>query len=133
MNTEQKSVAENCLNSAYNGTLSFPEIISALLAASFEGYLVDYRTNTCTYYLTDGGSLVLNSPQSANPAARRFDQSGVSAAIKWAQSGAADYTYSDFNARVTACGCAGYIVSFPGRRVVYFGRTAEIHVEHFPN
>jgi hypothetical protein len=31
-----------------------------------------------------------------------------------------------------AAGCAGYIVSFLGRRVVYFGRTAETHVEHFP-
>ena len=26
---------------------------------------------------------------------------------------------------------AGYIVSFLGRRALYFGRTAETHVEHF--
>lgn len=31
-----------------------------------------------------------------------------------------------------ALGCAGYIVSFIGRRVLHFGRTAETHVEHFP-
>jgi hypothetical protein len=31
-----------------------------------------------------------------------------------------------------AAGCAGYIVSFTGRRAVYFGRNAEIHVECFP-
>ncbi|WP_293780352.1 hypothetical protein [Sphingosinicella sp.] len=31
-----------------------------------------------------------------------------------------------------AAGCAGYIVSFSGRRALYIGRTAEIHVEPFP-
>ena len=32
-----------------------------------------------------------------------------------------------------AAGCAGYIVSFLGRRVLYIGRTAETHVELFPD
>jgi hypothetical protein len=27
----------------------------------------------------------------------------------------------------------GYLVFFSGRRVLYFDRTAETHVEHFPN
>ena len=52
--------------------------------------------------------------------------------VRWAQSGDAAYSYAAFCARVKAAGCAGYIVSFPGRRVLYFGRTAETHVEHFP-
>jgi hypothetical protein len=26
----------------------------------------------------------------------------------------------------------GYLVSFPGRRVLYFGRTGETHAEHLP-
>ena len=34
--------------------------------------------------------------------------------------------------KVMAAGCAGYMVSFLGKRVLYFGRTAETHVEHFP-
>jgi len=33
---------------------------------------------------------------------------------------------------VVAAGCTGYLVSFPGQRAVYFGRTGETHVEHFP-
>ncbi len=49
-----------------------------------------------------------------------------------AQAKAAGYSYAGFCATVAAAGCAGYLVSFPGRRVVYFGRTAETHVEHFP-
>jgi hypothetical protein len=38
-----------------------------------------------------------------------------------------------FCERVVVAGCAGYIVSFSGRRALYVGRTAETHVEHFPN
>ena len=34
--------------------------------------------------------------------------------------------------RAKRAGCAGYLVSFPGRRAVYFGRTGETHVELFP-
>ena len=50
-----------------------------------------------------------------------------------AQTLAPGYTYKGFCAKARAAGCAGYIVSFTGRRAVYFGRTAEIHVEHFPS
>lgn len=32
-----------------------------------------------------------------------------------------------------SAGCAGYIVSFIGRRVLHLGRTAETHIEHFPS
>jgi hypothetical protein len=29
-----------------------------------------------------------------------------------------------------AAGCAGHLISFPGRRALYFGRTGETRVEH---
>ena len=54
------------------------------------------------------------------------------AQVKWAQANPPEYSYSAFCKNVKAFGCAGYIVSFSGRRVLYFGRTAETHVEHFP-
>lgn len=38
-----------------------------------------------------------------------------------------------FCRKVAAAGCAGYVVSFPGRRAVYMGRTGETHVETFPD
>jgi hypothetical protein len=31
-----------------------------------------------------------------------------------------------------AAGCAGYLDSLDGRRVVCFGRSGETHVEHVP-
>ena len=52
--------------------------------------------------------------------------------VRWAQANPADYSYVAFCEKVKAAGCAGYLVSFLGRRVVYFGRTAETHVEYFP-
>ena len=53
--------------------------------------------------------------------------------VRWAQANPADYSYVAFCEKVKVAGCAGYLVSFLGRRVVYFGRTAETHVEHVPN
>ncbi len=62
----------------------------------------------------------------------QFDQPGIAAQIKWAQANPPDYSYATFCKNVKALGCAGYIVSFLGRRVLYFGRTADTHVEYFP-
>jgi uncharacterized protein YbcV (DUF1398 family) len=53
-------------------------------------------------------------------------------AIREAQALVPAYTYKGFCDKIKRAGCAGYLVSFLGRRVLYFGRTAETHVEHFP-
>jgi uncharacterized protein YbcV (DUF1398 family) len=42
------------------------------------------------------------------------------------------YTYKGFCAKVAGAGCAGYMVSLLGRRVLYYGRTGETHTEYFP-
>ena len=42
------------------------------------------------------------------------------------------YTYKGFCAKVAEAGCAGYVVSLLGRRVLYYGRTGETHTEYFP-
>lgn len=130
MTPAQIATARACHAGAADGTLSFPEILATLAAAGFEGYLVDYRSGTCRYYLTSGAST--DCAAHPLPVALPFDAPTLAAAIRHAQSGAADYSYAGFSARVTQAGCAGYIVSLAGRRVVYFGRTAETHVEHFP-
>lgn len=132
MTDEQAAIARHCLNGAYDNTMSFPESIGKLLAAGFEGYLVDYRQNTRSCYLPNGEAVTLANPHAAGTVAAEFSQAAVAAAVKWAQSQSPDYRYAEFNRRVTASGCAGYIVSFIGRRVVYFGRTAETHIEYFP-
>lgn len=132
MDAQHVSIAQDCLNAAYEKTMSFPEIVGALIKSGFEGYVVDYRRNTTTYFMPDGTNVVLENRPSEGAVASDFDQAGIVAQIKWAQSNPSDYSYAAFCKNVKALGCAGYIVSFLGRRVVYFGRTAETHVELFP-
>lgn len=132
MDAQRVAIAQQCLNGAYDKTLSFPDIVGMLIAAGFEGYTVDYRRNTTTYYLSDGDNIVLDNRPSDEAVGSQFDQRAVADQIKWAQANPPEYTYAAFCKNVKAFGCAGYMVSFPGRRVFYFGRTAETHVEHFP-
>ena len=132
MDAERISIAETCLHAAHDGSLSFPEIVGKLLAAGFEGYTVDYRCNSQTYYLAYGDSVTMDMQPSVGNVAAAFDATEVERLVRWAQANPADYSYVAFCEKAKAAGCAGYLVSFLGRRVVYFGRTAETHVEHFP-
>lgn len=133
MNDLQATAARVCLAGAYDATMDFPTIIGTLIGAGFEGYSVDYRQNKSAYYLATGGGIDLPLPAEDPIVAAEFDAEQIREAIREAQSGSASYSYMGFCRKVKAAGCAGYIVSFPGRRVVYYGRSGETHVEHFPN
>lgn len=132
MDAERIGIARTCLDAAYDGSLSFPDIIVRLMGAGFEGYSVDYRREAQTYYLPDGDSVELAMPQNPGLVSKPFDSAKVEALVRWAQANDREYSYSAFCEKVKAAGCAGYLVSFVGRRVVYYGRTAETHVELFP-
>ena len=133
MDAERIAIAETCLHAAHDGSLSFPEIVGRLLASGFESYLVDYRRNVQTFYLPDGDSVTLGMPAPSGTVAPAFDAAGVAGQVRLAQAGGPGYSYRAFSDHVRDAGCAGYLVSFSGRRVLYFGRTGETHVEHFPN
>lgn len=132
MDTHLVKIAQDCLDAAYDKTLGFPEIVGTLIVSGFEGYVVDYRRNTTAYFLPEGDSVMLQNRTTREMVAAEFDKSAVAAQIKWAQANPPEYSYSAFCKNVKAAGCAGYIVSFSGRRVLYYGRTAETHVELFP-
>lgn len=132
MDAQRIAIAEACLNAALDRSMAFPEVVGTLIAAGFEGYMVDYRRSTTTYFLPDGDNVVLEHRRSEGTVAAQFDQAGVASQVRWAQADPPDYSYEAFCSNVKAVGCAGYIVSFSGRRALYFGRTAETHVEHFP-
>lgn len=131
MHANQTATAKYCLEAAYDGRLAFPEIVGKLIDAGFEGYDADYRRGVQIYYLSDGDSVELAMPSCLADVATRFDDARIAALVRWAQSDAPDYSYAAFSARAKAAGCAGYHVAFLGRRVVYYGRTAETHVELF--
>ncbi|HWG68410.1 MAG TPA: DUF1398 family protein [Steroidobacteraceae bacterium] len=132
MDTRKQAIARRCLEGAESGTMSFPQIVEALMAAGFDGYLIDLRLGRATYYLPDGEGLELPTHRSAVAVAAEFNAELVMASIREAQALAPGYTYKGFCDKVKRAGCAGYLVSFLGRRVLYIGRTAETHVEHFP-
>lgn len=127
-----EDIAKACLAATHDGSLDFPEIIGRLLAGGFESYAVDYRRHAQTFYRPDGDTIDLAMPQAAGPVGEHFDATAVEALVRLAQAGGPDYSYHGFCRKVTAAGCAGYLVSFLGRRVVYYGRTGETHVEMFP-
>ncbi|ALG74944.1 hypothetical protein VY88_25600 [Azospirillum thiophilum] len=133
MNAQQTSIARSCLAASHDGTMDFPTIVGTLIAAGFEGYAVDYRRGTSTYYLPDGDSVELPAMAVPGPVAAAFRADAIEAAVREAQANSPGYSYRGFCETVRAAGCAGYMVSFLGRRVVYYGRTAESHVEHFPH
>lgn len=132
MDPERMALARTCLDGAYDRTIAFPDIVAALITAGFDGYAVDYRRNTTTYFLPDGDSIALDNRACGGRVAAGFDRAGIAGQVKWAQANPPDYSYAAFCTNVKSMGCAGYLVSFPGRRVLYFGRTAETHVEHMP-
>lgn len=132
MDAELKAIAQTCLNASLEGTLSFPEIVRKLIEAGYESYTVDFRQGRTTYFLASGESVELPTPSLRGDVAAAFEKKSIEAAIGEAQSGAPGYTYAGFCRKVRAAGCAGYMVSFLGRRAVYYGRTCETHVELFP-
>lgn len=132
MNAHQKAVAQGCMEAAETGAMTFPQIVGMLIAEGFESYTIDFRRRTATYYLPDGDSVELKAHGIDTPVAADFDVSHMKAAIHEAQTLAPGYTYKGFCEKAKAAGCAGYMVSFLGKRAVYFGRGAETHVEYFP-
>ncbi len=132
MNQQLAALAQSSLDAAYEGSMDFPAIVRSLIGAGFEGYDIDYRRGTSTYFHESGESVQAALRRSNTKVAAEFRASDVERAVREAQNKTPGYSYAGFCAKVKAAGCAGYMVSFLGKRVVYFGRTAETHVEHFP-
>ena len=127
-----KDIARATLDGAESDEMTFPASLKLLMEAGFDGYAVDYRSSTRTYYMPDGRTLVLETPRTDAHVAECFDGDAVRAAIREAQQMIPGYTYRGFCEKVVKAGCAGYMVSLPGKRVLYFGRTGETHTEYFP-
>lgn len=133
MDDHKKDVAKACLRGAETGTMSFPQVVGTLVREGFEGYAIDFRRSRATYYMPGGDTVEVSTHKTNVPVARRFDAKGIQTAIREAQQLVAGYTYLGFCEKIASAGCAGYVVSFSGRRALYIGRTAETHVENFPD
>ena len=133
MNPAKIAIAQSCLDGAETGHMTFPQIVGTLMHEGFESYAIDFRRGTAVYYTADGDSVELATRPVGAPVAAAFQSAPVQAAIREAQQLVPGYTYKGFCRKVAEAGCAGYFVSFSGRRAVYMGRTGETHVERFPD
>jgi uncharacterized protein YbcV (DUF1398 family) len=113
------------------GTISFPEVVSQLLATGVECYHVDYVGMRKTFYSAEGDSVVVPISYEGLPqVAPTFDLQSLRAAILDSQ--CHGQKYRQFTERVMAAGVHGYIAFLCGKRVTYWGRTGDQHTEWFP-
>jgi uncharacterized protein YbcV (DUF1398 family) len=127
MNTEAMHKA---LAGSQAGKLTFPEVVGMLISSGVESYFADLLRGEETFYTADGET---HREQMTLPPAKiaaDFSQPGVVAAIRAAQ--ADQIRYPEFVKQVTAAGTIGYWAFLTGKKVIYFGRKGEFHVEEFP-
>jgi uncharacterized protein YbcV (DUF1398 family) len=127
--TSARQVIEDCARGSAEGRMSFGEVVEHLIGVGVERYHVDFMRRECAYYLP-GGTVEVLAIEAKGAPGEVFSAAGVEAAVRGAQAGA--LKYPAFCAHAIAAGCAGYIVSMLGRRVMYYGRTGDAHVEWFP-
>jgi uncharacterized protein YbcV (DUF1398 family) len=113
------------------GAIPFPEIVGKLIAEGVEYYHVDYASLQFYFYGSEGGvvvvPLILGTLQ---PIAPLLDKAALRAAIVDSQQNG--QKFKDFSRRATKAGVAGYFAFLSGKRVTYFGRQGDQHVEWFP-
>lgn len=132
MNDQQRDIATNCLRAQENDRMPFAEAVATLSEAGFEGYMADLRRAATTFYLVSGENIELPSRRTGAPIAAAFDAKALEATLKDAGKSATGRSFRLFSDRIKRAGCAGFIVSFSGNRIVYFGRTGETHTELIP-
>src|SRR5580704_1228688 len=112
------------------GEMTFPQVVARLLEAGVDSYLVDLASGRKTYYLADGGTHTESMILELDPVAPDFSAGDLVAAIRGAQADTVRYT--EFVRLSTAAGTVGYWAFLTGKRVIYFGRKGEQHIEEFP-
>ena len=114
-----------------SGSIPFPSIVGQLIAERVEYYHVDYIRLQFTFYGTEGGVIVAPLAIENLPAvASDFNGSALRGAILDSQQTGQKFT--QFCKRAMEAGVQGYFAFLRGRRVAYFGRNGDHHIEWFP-
>jgi len=128
MNTE---IINEVARTTMHGAMSFPEAVGKLIAAGVEYYHVDYMARRTTYYGGGGEAVVIAIDYEGLPRVPAdFDAAALRADILDSQRNGQQYR--DFNRRAMEAGTQGYIAFLRGKRVTYFGRQGDQHIEWFP-
>jgi len=128
MNTE---VMRNTLHESEAGRFTFPQVVGALSDIGVESYFADLARAVDTFYLPTGETHTEKMILPPTKIPEDFSQSGIVAAIRAVQ--ADEIRYPEFLRRAMAAGIIAYWVFIAGRKVIYFGRKGEIHIEGFPS
>jgi uncharacterized protein YbcV (DUF1398 family) len=112
------------------GKMTFPQVVKGLLEVGVESYFVDFAAKQKTHYLADGTTYAVPMILDPGPIAEDFHGVDLVAAIRGAQ--ADTVRYPEFVKRSTAAGIIGYWAFLTGKKVIYFGRKGEQHIEEFP-
>jgi len=123
-------VMHDVLAKSQAGELIFPEVVRRLLDAHVESYFADIAKGEETFYTTDGNTHVEKMASPSPPIANEFSFPGIVSAIRAAQ--ADTIRYPEFLKRAADAGVTGYWAFLTGKKVIYFGRKGEFHVEEFP-
>jgi uncharacterized protein YbcV (DUF1398 family) len=124
------NVIHEVLAETQAGKLIFPEVLGRLLEVGVESYFCDLATGVETFYLSNGQTQAEKMILPLSPVAAEFSSSEVIAAIREAP--ADKIRYPEFIKRSAAAGVIAYWAFLTGRKVIYFGRKGESHVEDFP-
>ncbi len=127
MNT---NVMHDVLAESQAGKLVFPEVVRRLLEAGVESYFADLAKGEETFYFPDGKTHTEKMIVPSSAIAEEFSSSGITSAIRAAQTDT--IRYPAFIERAAMAGVIGYWAFLTGKRVIYFGRRGEFHVEEFP-
>jgi uncharacterized protein YbcV (DUF1398 family) len=112
------------------GKITFPQVVGILIGEGIESYHVDYIRSENTYYLPNGENIREAIPHKFPIASKEFSPDKVKTSIKRIQAGEIDY--NTFSEEIIQAGCVFYIAYLSGKRVIYFGREGDFHVEYFP-
>jgi uncharacterized protein YbcV (DUF1398 family) len=127
MNIETMRAA---LEGSLAGKLTFPEVVGMLTGVGVESYFVDLVRAEDRFYMPHGETHMESVALPLAQIAKNFSQPEVVSAIRAVQADA--IRYPEFLTRLMAAGIVAYWVFVTGRRVIYFGRKGECHVEEFP-
>jgi len=125
-----KQIIHELALATQQGRMTFPQGVKRLLEVGVESYLVDFASKQKTHYLADGTAHTIPMILDPGPVAHEFSSPDLVAAIRAAQ--ADTVRYPEFVNRATAAGVIGYWAFLTGKKVIYFGRKGEQHIEEFP-
>lgn len=127
MNTE---VMRHTLHQSEAGRYTFPQVVGTLSGVGVESYFADLARAVDTFYLPTGETHTEKMTLLTTKISDDFSPFGIVDAIRTVQ--ADEIRYPEFLRRAMAAGVTAYWVFIAGRRVIYFGRKGEFHVEEFP-